>query len=93
MKKFFLITLFILLIPTVVCADTGPKPSITVKLKNMKGTDYKIDLLSDCSGKEKEIVDRYSDYKNEPIYKYHEGSWYATSLRDFLLHGCLVLYQ
>lgn len=87
MKKILLLALFILLIPTTVCADTGPKPSITVKLKNMKGTNYKIDLLSDCSTKKDEIVDMYSSYKNEPIYKYHEGNWYATTLRNFLLHG------
>ena len=48
MKK-ILLALFLLLIPTVVYADIGPKPSITINLKNMKGTNYKIDLLSDFS--------------------------------------------
>ena len=86
MKK-ILLALFLLLIPTVVYADIGPKPSITINLKNMKGTNYKIDLLSDCSTKKDEIVSSYSSYKDEPIYKYHEGNLYATTLRDFLLHG------
>ena len=67
MKK-ILLALFLLLIPTVVYADIGPKPSITINLKNMKGTNYKIDLLSDCSTKKDEIVSVYSSYKDEPIY-------------------------
>ena len=86
MKKILLFVLFLLLIPTTVLADTGPKPSITVKLKNIKGSNYKIDLLSDFSNKKDKIKNGYID---EPIYEYHEGNWYATTLRDHLLHGSI----
>lgn len=84
--------LFILLFAFIpkVLADTGPKPSITVTLKNMEGTDYLIDLVSDFKDKEdyiNDIVERYSDYQERPIYQYHDGTWYATSLRDRLLWG------
>ena len=92
MKKKLFISLLLLLLPVTAFADTGPKPSITVKLKNMNSTNYKIDLLSDFSDKKDyidDIVDQYSKYKNEPIYKFHEGDWYATALRNFLLHGSI----
>ena len=90
MKKKLLFLLLILLLPITASADTGPKPSITIKLKNINTTNYKIDLLSDFSDKKEyidDIVDHYSDYKVEPIYKYHEDYMYATCLRNFLLHG------
>ena len=92
MKKKLLFLLLILLLPISASADTGPKPSITIKLKNMNTTNYKIDLLSDFSDKKEyidDIVDHYSEYKNEPIYKFHEGNMYATTLRNFLLHGSI----
>ena len=90
MKKKLLFLLLILLLPISVHADTGPKPSINVTLINMNTTNYKIDLLSDFSDKKEyidDIVDYYSNYKDEPIYKYHEDYMYATCLRNFLLHG------
>lgn len=91
MKKIF-VSLLLFLLPITVFADTGPKPSINVALKNMNSTNYKIDLLSDFSDKKDyidDIVDQYSKYKDEPIYKYHEKDWYATTLRNFLLHGSI----
>ena len=90
MKKKLLFLLLILLLPITASADTGPKPSINVTLKNINTTNYKIDLLSDFSDKKEyinDIVDHYSNYKNEPIYKYHDDYMYATCLRNFLLHG------
>ena len=90
MKKIKFLFILLLLIPTFVLADTGPKPSITVKLKNIEGTDYLIDLMSNFSNQESlidGIVDRYTDYKEREIYKYHEDNWYATSLRNSILWG------
>ena len=91
MKKIF-VSLLLFLLPITVLADTGPKPTINVTLKNINSTNYKIDLLSDFSDKKEDIdgiVDYYSKYKDEPIYKYHEKYWYATTLRNFLLHGSI----
>ena len=92
MKKKLFISLILFLLPITVFADTGPKPSINITLKNMNTTNYKIDLLSDFSDNKDdidEIVEYYSQYKDEPIYKYHEGTMYATTLRNFLLHGSI----
>ena len=90
MKKFLIFIL--LLIPTFVMADTGPKPTINITLKNMDGSNYLIDLVSDFSNKEDlidGIVDHYADYKDREIYKYHDGSWYATAIRNWLLFGSI----
>ncbi len=87
-KKIFI--LLLAFIPTFVLADTGPKPTINVTLKNMKDSNYLIDLMSDFSNKENlidGIVERYNDYKERNIYTYHEDNWYATAIRDFLLWG------
>ena len=92
MKKKLLIVLLLLVLPITVFADTGPKPSINITLQNMTSSNYKIDLLSDFSNNKDnidEIVEYYREYKDEPIYKYHEGNMYATALRNFLLHGSI----
>ncbi len=90
MKKFLI--LLLILIPTFVLADTGPKPTINITLKNMKDSNYLIDLVSDFSNKQDlidNIVDRYEEYKDHEIYKYHDGSWYATAIRNRLLFGSI----
>ncbi len=90
MKRIKWLLILLLIMPTFVLADLGPKPSITVYLKNIEGKDYLIDLLSDFKDREnliEEIVEHYQDLKDHEIYKYHEDTWYATSLRNFLLWG------
>ena len=92
MKKIKYLLFFFIFIPTIVLADTGPKPSINITLKNIENSDYLIDLLSDFTNKENlisEIVSYYEDYKDREIYKYHEDNWYATALRNFLLWGSI----
>lgn len=52
MKKFFkviyiIIFIFLLIgISNITYADSGPKPSITIKIKNLKTTNYIIDLFT-----------------------------------------------
>ena len=90
MRKF--LVLLLILIPTFVLADTGPKPTINITLKNMKDSNYLIDLVSDFSNKQDlidNIVDRYEEYKDHEIYKYHDGNWYATAIRNWLLFGSI----
>lgn len=78
-------------------ADTGPKPSITITLKNMNSSKYYLDLLTkDSSSPEvfyKEYDDGSTEDKNlrkEPIYKYREDEWMATAMRDSLLWGSII---
>ncbi len=89
-KILFIICIFVI-VPKSVFADMGPKPSITIKLKNIESKNYMIDLLTDLSDKEyliDEVASEYfNNYKKQPIYNYHEGNWYATSIRDKLLFG------
>lgn len=90
MKRIKWLLIVLLIMPTLVMADTGPKPSITVKLKNMEGTDYLIDLVSDLKNQKdliNNIVPQYENLKNSEIYKYHYGTWYATTLRNQILWG------
>lgn len=85
--------IIILLIPQTVYADMGPKPSITIYVKNYKNRTYYLDLLT----KNNNI--RYTDFndhgkysndiKNMPFYKYNEGGWMATHIRKQLLYGHL----
>ena len=91
-KKIIAFLLTLIFIPQVVMADTGPKPSITVTLKNIEGSDYLIDLMSDFKNRPddiEEIVDYYNIYKDRQIYTYHEDTWYATAIRDRLLFGSI----
>lgn len=51
-KIFILMFLILILFSNLaVSADTGPKPSITITLKNMKGSNYFLDLLTDSNEK------------------------------------------
>lgn len=52
MKKFIKVTYIIIFIflfigfSNITYADNGPKPSITIKIKNLKTTNYIIDLFT-----------------------------------------------
>ncbi len=84
------ILIFILLGATNVKADMGPKPSITIYLKNMDTTEYTLDLLTKPKNEEefyKQIANNYTGYEDTPIYKYNDNGWMATTLRDSLLWG------
>lgn len=92
--------LFILLLGTISNADMGPKPSITLKLKNIDTDQYLIDFLTDFNDVEEKkdwynTYQYYNDYgrepryKEEPIYLYNDNGWMATALRDGLLWGSI----
>lgn len=76
-----------------VYADIGPKPSITIYVKNYKNQSYFLDLLT------KNEYIKYTDFnnhnkysddiKNMPFYKYNEGGWMSTHIRQHLLFGDL----
>ncbi len=56
MKKFIKVTYIIIFIflligfSNITYADMGPKPSITIKIKNLKTTNYIIDLFTYTEG-------------------------------------------
>ena len=62
----------------IVYADTGPKPSITIHLKNMDNSNYYVDLLVDSKG-DGDFINNFTSanndvnktYKKEPIYNYN----------------------
>ncbi len=82
-KVLALIFLFVICISTNVNADTSPKPSITIYLKNMNTSNYKIDLLTKLS----ENFYHMEQFKGYPMYEYNDNGWVATTLRDDLLWG------
>jgi hypothetical protein len=85
--------IIILFIPQSVHADMGPKPSVTIFVKNFKSQSYYLDLLTKDSGIQYEdFYDYYvyvNDIKEMPFYKYNEGGWMATHIRNPFLHGSL----
>ena len=88
-----LFVLLLIIFPGIVLADTGPKPTINITLKNMTDSNYLIDLVSNFENRPddiEKIVDNYIDYQDRPIYKYHDGTWYATAIRDWLLFGSIL---
>ena len=99
--KFSLIFTIFVVINLLFCfnisnADTGPKPSITITLKNMNSSNYYIDFLTnDASNPDNFYKDfddgstNMKDLRNEPIYLYREDNWIATAMRDSLLWGCV----
>lgn len=94
-KAFVIIIFLILLTPLYASADTGPKPSVTIYVKNYKTTSYKLDLLV----KEGYHGIKYEDfnknkkypesYKDMPLYKYRKDDWIAAHIRNFLIFGSL----
>lgn len=90
--KFIIILIFIFILfgANNVKADMGPKPSITIYLKNMNTTEYTLDLLTKPKDEKQfytQMVDKYTEYKDTPIYKYNDNGWMATTLRNGLLWG------
>ncbi|SKA92979.1 hypothetical protein SAMN05443428_11332 [Caloramator quimbayensis] len=75
-------------------ADMGPKPSITVYVKNFNSQSYYLDLLVN----EKNYAIKFDDFndrkyspelKNLNLYKYNKDGWIAAHIRNWLLFGDL----
>lgn len=95
MKKimlFIILLISILAIPTNVFADEGPKPSIDVKIKNLKTKNYIIDLF--VYDKEKAKKDEgpavwgdpgLSEEEIQQLYKLNYDGWISASTRAGLI--------
>ena len=91
--KTLIISILLMMISQTVYADIGPKPSLTIYVKNYKNQSYYLDVLtkgdrlkySDYASHRRENV----DVKNMPLYKYNEDGWMATHVREALLYGDL----
>lgn len=92
-KMLILSVIISFFIPQVVHADMGPKPSVTIYVKNFKSKSYYLDLLTKDSGIKYEDFNTHLFYTDEikemPFYKYNENGWMATHIRNFLLFGGL----
>lgn len=87
-QKIIIFTIiFFMAIGCAVNADMGPKPSITIKLKNMKTANYTIDLLTKDVEYSEEILPEYAQYSNSKTYQYNEDGWVATKMRNSILWG------
>jgi hypothetical protein len=86
--------LLLILFPVTASADMGPKPSVTINVRNFESQSYKLDLLvkeSDTSLKYENFNKRYPEtLKDTAIYKYREGGWIAAHIRDSILWGSLT---
>lgn len=96
MKKYRLFTaifsaLVFLSMPLTVFSDVGPKPSVTVHVKNFTSQDYYLDLLekSEDSFYENLSHGYPESYKELALYKYREDNWMAKHIRYHLLFGKL----
>ena len=85
---FVLLTIFsIMLIPSVVFADMGPKPSIEVKIENLDTTDYMIDLfVYDSSGEGYKAKfnyngDELTTAQAKKLYQLNFDGWISESTR------------
>lgn len=91
--KMLIISVLLMMISQTAYADIGPKPSLTIYVKNYKNQSYYLDVLT------KGDRLKYSDYANHsrenldvrdmPLYKYNEDGWLATHVREQLLYGSL----
>ena len=91
MKKimlFIIILISIIVIPTNIFADTGPKPSIDVTVKNLNTTNYILDLF--VYDKEKAEKDEGSavwgnpgltDDEIQQLYKLNYDGWISVTTR------------
>lgn len=73
------------LFPAVVSADMGPKPSITIVVKNAPSSPYYLDLLIDKDGRYANLSDDRSQYdaaKLALLEAYNQDGWYPA-----LAHG------
>ena len=95
MKKlliYIILLISILIIPTNVFADTGPKPSIDVTIKNLKTKNYIIDLF--VYDKEKAEKDEgpsvfgnpgLTDDEIQELYKLNFDGWISATTREGLI--------
>lgn len=91
MKKimiFVLLIISIIAIPTNVFADTGPKPSIDVTIKNLKTKNYILDLfVYDKEASKKDEGPQVwgniglSDDEIQQLYKLNYNGWISVSTR------------
>ena len=91
MKKlliFLLLVISIIAIPTNVLADTGPKPSIDVTIKNLKTKNYILDLfVYDKEASKKDEGPQVwgniglSDDEIQQLYKLNYNGWISVSTR------------
>lgn len=94
-RTLIFLILLVLFIPLYASADIGPKPSVTIYLKNFKTTSYKLDLLvkEGYNGLKYEDFNKNKNYpesyKDMPLYKYRENGWIAEHIRNNLLFGSL----
>ena len=95
MKKimiFIMLLISIVVIPTNVFADTGPKPSIDVTIKNLNTTNYILDLF--VYDKEKAKKDEgpsvwgsigLTEDEIQELYKLNYDGWISSSTRAGLI--------
>ena len=91
MKKimlFIMLLISIIVIPTNVLADTGPKPSIDVKIKNLKTKNYIIDLFvyDKEAAKKDEGLQTWgniglTEEEEKELYKLNYDGWISVSTR------------
>lgn len=91
MKKimsFIILIVSIIVIPINVLADTGPKPSIDVKIKNLKTSNYILDLfIYDKEAAKKDEGPQVwgnpglSDDEIQQLYKLNYDGWISVSTR------------
>ena len=87
-KYLIVLLISILIIPTNVFADTGPKPSIDVKIKNLKTTNYILDLFvyDEEAAKKEEGLKIFGDIgltddEANQLYKLNYDGWISVSTR------------
>lgn len=95
MKKiliFILLLVSIIAIPTNVLADTGPKPSIEVNIKNLKTSNYIIDLFVYDKEAAKKNTGPSSfgdtgltDAEEQQLYELNYDGWISASTRAGLI--------
>ena len=85
---FIMLIISIIVIPTNVLADTGPKPSIDVKIKNLKTKNYIIDLFvyDEEAAKKDEGLQTWgniglTEEEEQELYKLNYDGWISVSTR------------
>lgn len=86
-NKLVLIVLFFVIFPTYIFADSGPKPSIEVKVENINTTNYVLDLfVLDATGLNYSEEANYngaglSDEQIEKLHSLNFDGWISESTR------------
>ena len=82
LKKFrtiLIITIFILVLPSIAYCDIGPKPSLEIIVKNPPEVEYYLDLLVDYEGESLYLNSREEDKYSEDMYNilknYNSNGW------------------